>query len=101
MSELNEWLDTLEESRNKAENIPQKIARLAGGWITTKLLGSLANQNKTISDINFSAENFAELIALIYNNRINSTNAQKILDEMIVSDLILILHMYERKGYGK
>ncbi|HQL52623.1 MAG: Asp-tRNA(Asn)/Glu-tRNA(Gln) amidotransferase subunit GatB [Patescibacteria group bacterium] len=102
MSELNEWLDTLKESRNKAENIPQKIARLAGGWITTKLLGSLANQNKTISDINFSAENFAELIALIYNNRINSTNAQKILDEMIVSEFDLDpTHVMKEKGYGQ
>lgn len=102
MSELDEWLDTLEESKNKAENTPQKIARLAGGWITTKLLGSLANQNKTISEINFSAENFAELIALIFNNRINSTNAQKILEEMITSEVDLDpTHIMEEKGYGQ
>ena len=102
MSELNEWLDTLEESKNKAENVPQKIARLAGGWITTKLLGLLANQNKTISDINFSAENFAELIALIYNNRVNSTNAQKILEEMVNSEVDLDpTHIMEDKGYGQ
>ncbi len=102
MSELDEWLDTIEESKNKAENVPQKIARLAGGWITTKLLGLLANQNKTITDIKFSAENFAELIALIYNNRVNSTNAQKILEEMANSEIDLDpTHIMEDKGYGQ
>lgn len=102
MSELEEWLDTLEESKNKAENIPQKIARLAGGWITTKLLGLIAAKNKAITDINCSAENFAELIALIYNNRVNSTNAQKILEEMIDSEVDLDpTHIMEEKGYGQ
>lgn len=102
MSELEEWLDTLEESKNKAENVPQKIARLAGGWITTKLLGLLAAKNKTITDIHCSAENFAELIALIYNNRVNSTNAQKILEEMINSEVDLDpTHIMEDKGYGQ
>lgn len=102
MSELQEWLDEMPESKNKAENVPQKIARLAGGWITSKLLGALNEKGLTINDIKFTAENFAELIALIYNNRVNSTNAYKILLIMVGSDRDRDpTHILEDKGWGQ
>ncbi|MFA4830934.1 MAG: Asp-tRNA(Asn)/Glu-tRNA(Gln) amidotransferase subunit GatB [Patescibacteria group bacterium] len=102
MSELNEWLDSLPESKNKAENIPQKIARLAGGWITSKLTGILKEKKKDITAAAFSAENFAELIALIYNGRINSTNAYKTLLIMCGSDQDKDpTHIMEDKGFGQ
>ncbi|MFZ2190380.1 MAG: Asp-tRNA(Asn)/Glu-tRNA(Gln) amidotransferase subunit GatB [Candidatus Magasanikiibacteriota bacterium] len=102
MSELTEWLDSMPESKNKAENIPQKIARLAGGWITSKLMGILKEKNLDISDVKFSAENFAELIALIYNDRVNSTNANKILLIMAGSDVDKDpTHIMEEKGWGQ
>lgn len=102
MSELTEWLDSLPETKNKAENVPQTIARLAGGWITSKLLGVLKDKNLEIQDICFSAENFAELIALIYTNRVNSTNAQKILLIMAGSDKDNDpTHILEEKGWGQ
>lgn len=102
MSELNDWLDDMPESKNKAENIPQKVARLAGGWLTSKLLGALNEKELTIADIKFSAENFAELIALIYNNRVNSTNAYKILLMMVGSDVDRDpTHILEDKGWGQ
>jgi len=102
MSELTEWLDSLPETKNKAENVPQAIARLAGGWITSKLLGILKEKGKEIKDVHFSAENFAELIALIYTNRVNSTNAQKILTIMAGSGKdIDPTHILEDKGWGQ
>lgn len=102
MSELNEWLESMVESKDKAENTPQKIARLAGGWITSKLMGVLKEKNLDISEVKFSAENFAELIALIYNNRVNSTNAQKILLIMAGSDTDKDpTHIMEDKGWGQ
>ncbi|PLX27270.1 Asp-tRNA(Asn)/Glu-tRNA(Gln) amidotransferase subunit GatB, partial [Candidatus Parcubacteria bacterium] len=102
MSELMEWLDSLPETKNKAENVPQKVARLAGGWITSKLVGILNEKGKTVSDVAFSPENFAELIALIYTERVNSTNAQKILLIMAGSDKDHDpTHLLEEKGWGQ
>ena len=48
--------------------------------------GDTERKNLEIKDVHFSAENFAELIALIYTNRVNSTNALKILTIMAGSD---------------
>ena len=102
MSELMEWVDSLPESKNKAENVPEKVARLAGGWITSKLMGALNEKGLDISHVKFSAENFAELIALIYTNRVNSTNAQKILLIMVGSDVDKDpTHIMEDKGWGQ
>jgi len=102
MSELQEWLDSLPESKNKAENVPQKIARLAGGWITSKLYGLLNEKGLRIEEINFTTENFAELIALVYDQRINSTNALKILTIMVASDRDQDpTHIMEDKGWGQ
>lgn len=102
MGELTEWLDSLPETKNKAENVPQAIARLAGGWITSKLLGILKEKSIEIKDVHFSAENFAELIALIYTNRVNSTNALKILTIMTGSDKDNDpTHILEDKGWGQ
>lgn len=102
MSELTEWLDSLPETKNKAENVPQKIARLAGGWITSKLMGVLKEKNLNINEVHFSAENFAELIALVYTKRVNSTNAYKILLIMAGSEKDNDpTHILEDKGWGQ
>ncbi|MBT6819080.1 MAG: Asp-tRNA(Asn)/Glu-tRNA(Gln) amidotransferase subunit GatB, partial [Candidatus Magasanikbacteria bacterium] len=102
MSELTEWLDSLPETKNKAENVPQKIARLAGAWLTSKLMGVLKEKKLDIDQINFSAENFAELIALIYTGRVNGTNAYKILLIMAGSDKDHDpTHLLEDKGWGQ
>jgi len=90
------------ESENKAENVPQKISRLAGAWLTSKLLGILKEKNMSIIDVRFSAENFAELIALIYNNKVNGTNAYKILLIMVGLDTDNDpTHILEEKGWGQ
>jgi len=102
MSELVEWLDSMPESENKAENVPQKISRLAGAWLTSKLLGILKEKNMSIIDVRFSAENFAELIALIYNNKVNGTNAYKILLIMVGLEVDKDpTHILEEKGWGQ
>jgi len=116
MTELYEWINSLprnlprtdEQSesgagaKNQAENVPQSIARLAGGWITSKLLGVLKEKNLEISDIHFTSENFAELIALIYTNRVNSTNGLKILTIMAGSEHDHDpTHLLEEKGWGQ
>lgn len=106
MSELIDWLYSLPEIQGDTdeikENKKQKIARLAGGWLTSKLMGMLKERKKNITDIAFSAENFAELISMVYAGRVNSTNAQKILIEMVEATTDLDpSHIMEEKGYGQ
>lgn len=106
MTELVEWLHNLSESKTDTDEIKrnkqQQIARLAGGWITSKLVGAMAERKIDIKILKLKPENFAELIALIYSNRVNSTNAQKILNEMLDSGVDLDpTHVMEEKGYGQ
>jgi len=106
MTEIIEWIHSLPESKESSDDISHhtkhKIAQLAGGWITSKLMGMMNERRMNIHDIPFSPENFAELITLIYSERVNSTNAQKILADMLDSKTdIDPTHIMEEKGYGQ
>tara|TARA_Y100001970_G_C14195797_1_gene838025 strand:- start:236 stop:1783 length:1548 start_codon:yes stop_codon:yes gene_type:complete len=105
MSDLVEWLYEMPEVKGKSDEIREqkmlKIARIAGSWLTNKLLPTLEKKKKTINTIAVSAENIAELIALVYANKINQVNAQKILETMVESPKnIDPTHIMEEKGYG-
>lgn len=113
MSELHEWLHSLPETKTcelKDSDVErsslckpvQELSRLAGGWLTTRLFGALKERGLSIADIKIKPENFAELVALIYAGRVNSTNAQKILAEMLDSGVnVDPTHIMEDKGYGQ
>lgn len=111
MSELKEWLNSLPESHACFTKSPDRkaaiclssteMAKLAGGWLTTKLMGAMNERKIDIRILKIKPENFAELVALIYTNRVNSTNAQKILIEMLEAGVdIDPTHIMEEKGYG-
>ncbi len=101
MTELIEWLRDFDPNKNDA-HVTAQLARLAGGWITSKLMGAMAERKIDIRILKLKPENFAELVALIYSNRVNSTNAQKILTEMLDSGVDLDpTHIMEEKGYGQ
>lgn len=79
ISELREWTGSLGQSW---ENQEIKLAKLTSNWISSELF-KLLNESKTkIRDLKISPENFAELISLIYQEKINSTSGQKILKIM-------------------
>lgn len=106
MSELYEWLHALPEIKGETdeiiENKKNSIARLAGGWLTSKLAGILKEKSMRIEDVPFSPENFGELIALIYAKRVNATNAYKILLIMTGLDENKDpTHLLEEKGWGQ
>ncbi len=106
MSEMIEWLHSLPESTQNSDDIlvekRTRLAQLVGGWMTSKLMGLLNEQKKTIRDVPFTPENFAELIALLYVERINATNAYKILISMVASDTDNDpTHIMEEKGWGQ
>ncbi len=95
MSEASEWIEDNEEAQSK-------VARLVGGWITSKLMGGLIERNKEITEVKFTPENFAELISLIYTEKVNSTNAQKILNIMLDHDRdIDPSHIMEEHNLGQ
>ncbi|HRY36659.1 MAG TPA: Asp-tRNA(Asn)/Glu-tRNA(Gln) amidotransferase subunit GatB [Candidatus Magasanikbacteria bacterium] len=103
MTELNEWTDSMPETKSEDSIYKKKeLAKLAGGWLTTKLMGAMSERKIDIRILKISAENFAELITLIYAKRVNSTNAQKILTEMLDADTDKDpTHIMEEKGYGQ
>lgn len=106
MSELIEWIHSMPENKTTtddiAQNKKQQLARLAGGWITTKLVGAMAERKIDIRILKLKPENFAELITLVYTNRVNSTNAQKILSDMLDNNTDYDpTHIMEEKGYGQ
>jgi aspartyl-tRNA(Asn)/glutamyl-tRNA(Gln) amidotransferase subunit B len=106
MSELVEWIHSMPENKDQSddilENKKQTIAKLLGGWLTSKLMGAMAERKIDIRILKLKPENFAELITLLYTNRVNSTNAQKILNEMLDTNTdIDPTHIMEDKGYGQ
>jgi aspartyl-tRNA(Asn)/glutamyl-tRNA(Gln) amidotransferase subunit B len=98
MSELIEW----EKNMPHTDNVPGSLAKLAGGWLVSRLMGALADRSIDIRVFRVTPENFAEFIALIHSGRINSTNAQKLLADMIDAGTdIDPTHIMEEKGYGQ
>ncbi len=99
-SELQNWLKDLDSKTEGATS--NQLARLTGGWLTSKLAGAIAERKIDIRILKIKPENFAELIALIFTNRLNSTNAQKVLNEMLDSGVDMDpTHIMEEKGYGQ
>ncbi len=86
VSELKEWLASIDSSAT-AEEIwerdKKKLSRLLGGWILSKFLGALKHKRLTIRENKATPENIAELISMVFLNKINSANAQVILSEIV------------------
>ncbi|MFA6533833.1 MAG: Asp-tRNA(Asn)/Glu-tRNA(Gln) amidotransferase subunit GatB [Patescibacteria group bacterium] len=86
ISELREWLSTVEGAEGTAEEIweksQKKLMRLLGGWLTSELFKLINQSNIAVADLKITPENFAEFITLVYQNKVNSTAAQKILKIM-------------------
>lgn len=87
MGELAGWIEASDDTEKGGGVIlgeqKQKLGKLVGGWLTSKLAGLLVAQNKNISDVKITAEDFAEFIHLIDAGTINSANAQKLLALML------------------
>jgi len=79
ISELSAWI---EANGDEAERQDRKLAKTAGFWITGELYKHLKVDNKAIGDLKMTAENFAELICLMYQGKINAAAGQRILEKM-------------------
>ena len=79
LSELDAWIEANGDEEERQE---RRLAKTAGSWITSELLKYLKADKKRIGDLKLTAENFAELVCLIYQDKINSSVGQIILEEM-------------------
>lgn len=79
ISELNAWIEANGDSADRQD---KKLARTAANWITRELVKYLNNDNKRVGDLKLTAENFAELICLVYQGKISAASGQNILEKM-------------------
>jgi aspartyl-tRNA(Asn)/glutamyl-tRNA(Gln) amidotransferase subunit B len=79
ISELRAWIDASDDSFERQN---KKLSKSAYNLLTTGLFQYLKKDKKTINDIKITAENFAELVTLNYQGKINSTTLYEILKEM-------------------
>lgn len=79
ISELNAWI---EANGDEYERQSKHLGKTAGNWIVRELVKRFKAEDKNIADLKMTAENFAELVCLIYQGKINSTTGQKLLDKM-------------------
>jgi len=79
ISELRAWIDSSDDSWERQN---KKLSKSAYNLLTTGLFKYLKEDKKTINDIKITTENFAELVSLYYQNKINSTTLYEILKEM-------------------
>ena len=79
ISELRAWVEV---NGHNWESIHTKLAKLTGNWIGTELF-KYFNETKTgIYDLKITPENLAEFISIVYEEKVNSTAAQIIFQNM-------------------
>ncbi|MCI0479787.1 Asp-tRNA(Asn)/Glu-tRNA(Gln) amidotransferase subunit GatB [Candidatus Uhrbacteria bacterium] len=87
MGELGSWMEATDDSARSGGELladrKRKLAKLAGGWLTSKLAGLLAARNMTIGDVKITPEDFAEFLHLLDSGKIGSANGQKLLALMV------------------
>lgn len=79
VSELRAWIDSTGDNWERQK---KKLAKLTSNWLLSELFSHMNKDGLSINDINITPENFAELITLVYKEKINSSAGQKILKVM-------------------
>jgi len=86
VSELRAWLIASGETEGTEEEIwskqKNKLVKLVANWLINRLLSLLPDKNFSTSKIRITPENFAELMTLIYQHRVNQQTAFVILKKM-------------------
>lgn len=79
ISELGAWVEANGDSYERQD---KKLATAAVNLITTELLKHLKTDHRNINDLHISPAEFAKLVCLIYQGKINSSAGQTILNQM-------------------
>ena len=82
MTELEEWVRSLATEKKIGSAEKKELNKLALNWILSKLFKHLREDGLSITQLKITPENFAELIAMIYEQKINSSAAQIVLAEL-------------------
>lgn len=86
MGELGGWLESDPGDASAGDQMEAKrleLGRFAGGWLTSKFAGLLADRGIDIAAAGIDPEDFAEFLHLVWEGKINSSNAQKLLALML------------------
>lgn len=81
-SECLEWLESYREGKKGEE---KKILKLLANWLLSDLFGLMKEQKIMIEGLKMTAENFAELVAMLYESKVSSAAGKEILKEMFQS----------------
>ncbi len=98
MSELRNWVKAIEKEITEKES--KKLTKLATNYILTDLQGLLKGASVEGEDFFITPENFAEFINLIYEGKISSKIAKKVLEEMFSTGADPS-HIIEEKGLSQ
>lgn len=82
ISESKEWLKSFKNKDKLLSKEAEDIIKLSTNWIITRLFALLKDSGTSIEDCKITAENFAELMSMIAQNKISSQNAIKVLKIM-------------------
>jgi aspartyl-tRNA(Asn)/glutamyl-tRNA(Gln) amidotransferase subunit B len=82
ISEAREWIKSFEVKEKVLSEEAKKVIKLTSNWIISRLFGLLKEKGMIMEQCKISSENFAELMSMIYKNKISSSAAQKVLQVM-------------------
>jgi len=82
MSELSQWVDETNGSAKVGTEEFLKLSKLCGNYLQTDLQCLLNGESVDRPEFLITPENFAELICLVYQNKISSKIAKMVLEEM-------------------
>lgn len=80
-SELAEWLSSQGLSRSPEETV--KANRILAGLLINKIMGLLLEHAISLEDSKLTAENVGQLASYLASNKINSSTATTVLEEML------------------
>ncbi|MEA2065445.1 MAG: Asp-tRNA(Asn)/Glu-tRNA(Gln) amidotransferase subunit GatB [Patescibacteria group bacterium] len=87
ISEFRAWIKTANNAKKIQGDIwetqRKDIIKSISNWLINRLGGMMKTDNITISEIKITPENFAEFLALIFQNKINGASGMKILEIML------------------
>ncbi len=91
-----------EKVKSKEVNAPlERVAKLAANYMLTELRKYLTEEGKTVAELPITPENFAELIGIVADGKINSSAAQTVLAEMYRGGDNDPTHIIERLDLGQ
>ena len=80
VSELRAWIEANGDDWERQQKL---LSKAVSNWLTGELMKYLNNGTVTIENLKITPENMAELISLVYQNKINSSAGQQILEIMV------------------